>query len=448
MQRKLWVLVFIALILRLAFFWLAYTHNQGFFVQPDTPSYVMPALNMIKYHLFSAGIYPDIKSEIIRTPGYPLFLAMVFLLFGLKIMPILLFQIAISLLAVVFVYKIAYLIGGERAGWWAGLIAAVNPSLIISTNKILTGTLYSVMLLAAIYLIISVLVCSKRGLSRLAFGFLILSLAAFVRPIGMYMGIVLVIVFLFWMFRNGFGLLKSLFYSLILLLIFVLPIVGWSYRNYVLTGYRGFSAIQSWDLLNYGAASTLALKNDSRREVEAKKLMENVLKEFKGKQWGELYNIMQKHAVEVILKNKWHFAIVQFKGILAVWSSTRAGDFFVASGILDEYPNFGKFFYHMSIKRFILFMWKNYRGILLLHFVLVVFYIFEYLLMLLGLFSTKWKLPVIVVLVVILYLSILSGGSLGTARFKVPIEPMVAILAGLGASRWIYRRNKKVVDNV
>ncbi len=87
------------------------------------------------------------------------------------------------------------------------------------------------------------------------------------------------------------------------------------------------------------------------------------------------------------------------------------------------------------------------EGIILLHFGLVIFYLFEYLLMLLGLFSGKWNIPV-VVLVVILYLGILSGGSAGTARFKVPIEPMVAILAGLGFSRWIYRRNKKVVDNV
>ncbi len=437
---RLWIAVVVALALRLLFFWVAYTHNQGFFVQPDTPSYVVPALNMLKHHSFSEGIYPDIRPEIVRTPGYPLFLAAVFFLFGTRIAYILIVQIVISLLIVFMVYKIASLIGEEDAGFWASLIAALNPSLIISANKILTGTLYAVLLLLGLYFVI-VFVHRKGSFPLLLFGFLVLSLAAFVRPIGMYLGIVLAVVLFFWMLKVKFGFKRSILYVASMLLIFLLPIFFWSYRNYTLTGFRGFSAIQPWNLLNFEAASALALRNGSVRREEAKRLMNEVLRKSRGKSFGEVYNVMQGEAMKVILANKWYFTIMQLKGIAAVWASTRAGDLFVAMGGFGMYPDFGKYFYNMGIREFISFMWKNYKEILLLHFVMLVFYLIEYLFSLFGLVSRKWSISVVVIVLTIVYLSLLSGGSAGTARFKIQIEPLISVLAGVGIVAWKQRKS-------
>jgi len=76
-----------------------------------------------------------------------------------------------------------------------------------------------------------------------------------------------------------------------------------------------------------------------------------------------------------------------------------------------------------------------------LHFLMLVFYLIEYLFSLFGLVSRKWSISVVVIVLTIVYLSLLSGGSAGTARFKIQIEPLISVLAGVGIVAWKQRKS-------
>ncbi len=70
-----------------------------------------------------------------------MFLAGCFELFGEDPWPVRYVQAILSALACVFIYQLGRELAGSRAGFVAGLLAAVHPSFILFTGRILTETL-------------------------------------------------------------------------------------------------------------------------------------------------------------------------------------------------------------------------------------------------------------------------------------------------------------------
>src|SRR5208282_3759470 len=106
-RLNIWFVLGLAVSLRALLPVLGYccTRDLTIFYTPDTASYLVPARELIAHHrFFSAG-----APETIRTPGYPLLLAVALLLGRLELVTITL-QILLSCSTVFMVYRTACLL--------------------------------------------------------------------------------------------------------------------------------------------------------------------------------------------------------------------------------------------------------------------------------------------------------------------------------------------------
>ena len=86
-------------------------------VQADTPTYEQPALALLQNGEFSRSPQ-DQRPEFLRTPGYPAFIATVYLIFGQSHAALLLMQVFLSTVTVLVVYLLGAVCGRCRSACW------------------------------------------------------------------------------------------------------------------------------------------------------------------------------------------------------------------------------------------------------------------------------------------------------------------------------------------
>jgi len=215
--------------------------------QGDTISYLEPGRNLLLHgHYFADGV-PDL----VRTPGYSLFLAITSLA-GPSAAAVA--NVILSVLSVILVWKLGRAVFGDnRIALGAAWIFAFEPIAICLSVVLLAETLF----LAFLLLCMERLAVFLRGrrLQVLAAAGLWLAAATFVRPVTYYLPVALA-VGLFVVLVRVPGLRWK---APAVLLISVLPwLAAWQIRNWVETGYRGFSSISDVNLYFYNAAAVTA----------------------------------------------------------------------------------------------------------------------------------------------------------------------------------------------
>ena len=122
-------------------------------ISGDTLMYGDIAKNLIEHHVYGftvAGGPP--RATLIRVPGFPLFLAACFKVFGIeRYQPILYVQIVFDLVSCLLVGDLARRLFGDRAGVLALWLAAVCPFTANYTAAVLTETLTLLCLVVAYY---------------------------------------------------------------------------------------------------------------------------------------------------------------------------------------------------------------------------------------------------------------------------------------------------------
>jgi hypothetical protein len=147
--------------------------------ESDAPTYYVIADNIIAGNGYSYGA--DQPPTAKRTPGYPLFIASVFKLFGRNFNRIRFAQAAIDVLTAYLVFLLAVLVFKSRtAGLLAALGYAIYPPAILSATYVLTETLYTFFLV--FFAATAVMALKGRGwplylVSGIAFG-----ISSLIRP--------------------------------------------------------------------------------------------------------------------------------------------------------------------------------------------------------------------------------------------------------------------------
>ncbi len=223
----------------------------------DTTSYLLPGRNLLLYGHFVADGAPDL----VRTPGYPLFLAITSLA-GLPAAA--LANVILSVFCVLLTWKLARAVfGDDRIALAAAWIFAFEPLSIANSGLLISDTLF-----VALFLLsqerLAVFLRGHR-LRVLAVAGLWLAAATFVRPVTYYLPVALSLG-LFLVLARVPGLRWK---APAVLLVSVLPwLAAWQMRNWVETGYRGFSSITDSDLYFIGDADVTArVEHRSLREV-------------------------------------------------------------------------------------------------------------------------------------------------------------------------------------
>jgi len=119
------------------------------FIQPDSYDY----MNMAK-SAFSPGGMISEKRHALRMPGYPLFLAGVFKIFGESVAAVQAIQILLSLFSCWFLFRISEHYIDKRAAWLVLFLLAVSYDSFAQEALVLTESLYTSLILAAFYFLL------------------------------------------------------------------------------------------------------------------------------------------------------------------------------------------------------------------------------------------------------------------------------------------------------
>lgn len=151
-------------------------------VDGDSLIYGEIAKNWLLHGTYALG-HGDIAPTLIRLPGYPLFLAACFSIFGMEhYNAILYLQVAADLVTCLLIAGFVRLIRGPRAAFLALVLAALCPFTANYTSSPLTETLSIFCIALAMYAL--ALLLHKPGLLPLALLTFAFSYAALLRPDG------------------------------------------------------------------------------------------------------------------------------------------------------------------------------------------------------------------------------------------------------------------------
>lgn len=152
-RNHVWAIAACALLLRLAvlFFILFQFGDTGFILPPfsDGHGYVTIAQNVLAGNGFSLDEQAPFHSDTKRVPLYPLFLSLTFALSGGAFWLAALFQVFMGAAVAFVLYKVTDALAGRRAAFFAGAIAAVYPFSVFLSTQLLAETLFVLVLFGA-----------------------------------------------------------------------------------------------------------------------------------------------------------------------------------------------------------------------------------------------------------------------------------------------------------
>ncbi len=186
-------------------------YPRGIFAKGDSIDYHVLGENLFHYHRFGfftreRGILPEVKDGVLllpplssgeehlflpdpyRTPGYPWFLALIYGLEGGPYAAVVV-QSLLSLATLWLTVLLATrLLGESDLGWRVALFGAVEPLNLIHSHQLMSDSLFTLLILAAVCLFLQLLLApeQRRPLVRAVFGGLFLGGAILTRPVGTY----------------------------------------------------------------------------------------------------------------------------------------------------------------------------------------------------------------------------------------------------------------------
>ena len=218
---------------------------------------------------------PDGEPTAKRTPGYPIFIAMIFKVFGRNFNAVRVAQAILDVITTAMVFALTnMLFGNKRASLLASAVYAIYPPGILMTTYILTETLYTFLLVASVVALVLALMGKMKSMS-LASG-IFFGLSNLTRPVGIFVP-------------------------------FVLAAIGIALRKDTLTGgnlYKGNY------LPTQGAAEKI--EDVITPELQAK---------LQGLSEAQRDSVLKAEAIRMILENKKEITILTLKKILGFGSA-------------------------------------------------------------------------------------------------------------------------------
>jgi len=211
---------------------------------PDSPAYEGLARNLLAGKGYvDTRPFQVMDASLIRTPGYPLFLAGVQAIFPGQGLPLILIQQILGLMTVVLIYWTGGILADEKTGFRAGMLCALHPWLAIFGNIVMTETLFLFLLVLAILLLVAGV--QNNNLPMILLAGSLFGLSVLVRPAFLLFPLLLPAGLFVWQKKAGPAWRGSLLFGASCLLV-LLPWVAWNRAH---KGYAGLSAFSGINLL-------------------------------------------------------------------------------------------------------------------------------------------------------------------------------------------------------
>ena len=450
-ESGLMFILLLAILIRILFYIGSDVNNASkleahVFAPPsDSNGYHRMAINLAHSGNFLADepsyIFDFFTLDSIRTPGYPLFLAFIYMIFGSSPQVVILIQLFLSLLSVLLVYKIALILGfSVFPANLAALLYALDIHSIFFVFELYTETLFVFVLLIAVHEFLKS--THSGGKHHLVISGFLLGVLALIRPIALYFPIVFILLFLLFKKTNFRTRIAN---SAILTAAFLLIISFWCVRNYLEYGAYKFSAITSRNLYFFNAVMTESNSSELSVEEIESDFMKKALEKGMSKQKNPYENagIARELGLNYIQNNHKKFIWQHIKGIVNLYISTSHRQILNRLGISASEG--GKKYSGASLKRLFAANNSELSGALLI----IGYLLFCYVFAAVGFFrmlkdKKYWSLLLLTAIIV--YFSFLTGIA-GSPRFKIPVIPFYLIMAGYGFSV-ISMRFSKIQDRI
>lgn len=381
-----------------------------------------------------------VRPEFFRTPGYPLLLAGLRTVFGDSVAAVLGLQLLLSLLTVLAAFRLGREVGLERrAAGLAALFLGASPNLAFHATKAVTETSFTLLLVVCLLL----LARYRRdgGLPALVGAGVSAGLLALVRPIALFWPLAIA----GWVaWRCLRARPRSAWLALVPVLAAGLTVAPWVARNHRLSGRPILSTAAERNLFLYNAATVVASERNVT-VVEARDLMQAEARARFGEldstdepgYWARLGVIGR----EQLLRRPARAALVQLAGFAANFVSPLGVSPLLAHAGAERStePHAMQRALALAARGRLAAAWRLVRdarllpaggffwawfGLAALHLVLLLALAAHGLRR--GGFG--W------LLLPVLYFTLLTG-PVGEARFRLPVEPALAVLAAAGLAR-------------
>jgi 4-amino-4-deoxy-L-arabinose transferase-like glycosyltransferase len=433
--RQLWLLFAAAFAARLLLFLL---------FRPWTNAVVADSIivdDAAQYHELAVCIVTELSfcGDTFRTPGYPMFIALFYALFGETPWVVLLSQAFVDLATMYVIFKIGQLVFTERVGLIAAALFAFDTNTMFATTTLLTETLFVCVLMAGFYCYLRALL--RHELASAVVGGLLLALATLIRPVAEYFFLILIVFALVW----TIGTVKSrLKIAAILSFAFVVTIAPWAYRNYTLYDTVSLSSIQGENLLFWQVTYV--------RTWETGRAPEDVEAEFRAEAAARGYEdggnpfanaaIAQEIAVEYITTHPVVYGSRLVTGILHTFTNLGTAGIVKTLGFTPTYLPPEVMFSSESelhlISRFFETKTPLEIAIGMLVLTMLIAHYSAFALGAVTLLASRRFAILILVCIAIAYFAATSG-PIGLARFRLPMTPLYLLVGSVFIDHWLQR---------
>ncbi len=444
--RWLLIILLIAVTLRLLVLGGIWPDRQKI-LQPDSGGYDRLGFNLAKHHTFSGSERAPFEPDVSRTPGYPLFLAIAYIIFGHAQFIVILVQELLGVITVYVTYRIGRVLFNRNVGLIAAGFMAVDVGQILYANQLLTETLFTLLLSLSMYYLITSLKENRTREGILAGIFL--GLATLCRPVTFYLPAFLILIFAL---CHRTDWLSSLRRYLITIICFVAMLSPWLGRNYYLFGELQLSSNQGITLLFYNTAYLRAKTKSITFEEAQSEIRREVQSELRDQDVNPLRKsaIYQRRALDEILQHPFDYAFVHSRGIIF---QLFFPDATVVANMLELPTQTGIFadFLTKGIKANLEAI-QNYCSMFPVEVVLILWIVvllqmgtlaISYLLAIYGVLialKARQLLAVSTLGLVAIYLLLAVGPVASYGRYRLPSMPYIYLLAALGL--WKASRSK------
>ncbi len=411
---------------------LVYAHPE-LAIANDSDRYIPIANSILKGTAYTWNT--ERPGELLNTVGYPLFLASVFALLGSGAGDIALAQLLLSGVLAFGLYALLARRIGATAAFAGAVLLALDPLTALWSMTVLTETLFAAALgLAAGFLVAWT---HDQKLPLLALAGLFGGLACLVRPIALLVAVLWVACVVLFPQRAGQPRRRRYLDAIRRAIVFSLPIlllvVPWYVRNYQLWNCAALSSVDRVTLRDYMVAKVLGEVEHVPLEEAQSRLQASdpgVCPQQTGKYWG------------ILLANPAIYARLHVAGTVPILIATNFDRWLQYLGQEYSLPDLWRPLMDGGLNglgRVILAQAAEFPSAIVLMFALTAFQIVLYFLALAGAIATfrrsetqfKW---IVVTLATTIAILVLTPGQSGHERFRVPVQPMLAILISYGAA--------------
>lgn len=416
-------ILLLALTVRLLWMIIILLHDQHGFLLADSTGYLNLAKNLHTSGVYSMSDKVPLYPDVFRTPVYPALLWLNYV--GGYFIPFIIpLQLILSTLIVFHTRQLLIFFFGEQK--WTGfllLLLVFDIPSIVFANAIMTETLFAFFCSAAAVFLIRF--SGEQQQQNLLLSALFFGLAALTRPVGI--GLPLFLLPLIWLMLHGAELRKKLSIIFLFSVIYLTTISTWIIRNYYYYEKPFLSYIGSFNLIYFSAAQYESEKQNIHLNTARTQLYEEARHEMNGSPAdypAVFYSSCRKVALRHLLHDPESLFINLIRNEFRCWFHPMSG--YIGQQLKTDREkslllNALVYFQYLQILTYSLLCATG------------IFYIFRkqnrmILLLIAGFFC---------------YFFLTAYGPEMEARFRIPVMPVIVLLAALGLQHISLPADKK-----